>query len=1044
MKDLILQNNQNFGKPFSFIINKNLNKEQFSFDKRYQCIQGISEDKQDLTSSFSLSVYLSQPNTLHILKNNELKQIINLPQLPSFTNNSSNFKFIKSFHLYQRKQKKFTLLIIDSNLKLYQLDLFKKEKKRKDNNNQSTSNNNNVTTITIKKKNRSTSSTNLTTNNNGNINNNGNVNNNSENINLFKKEKIITGLTNIVTIKNQLFSTHGIILKEIDDNDLLFDFTKNLRDIDLQNIDCNITCIYSSFKNNKKILFPNEILFILSTNNYLIINQVIVKKKKKSCSIKEILKFQFSDLNNINYNTFTTNINFFYSLSTFINNENKEQDLPIKFQNQMNFFLDDQLIKYLFGTEVLLYLSSGFNLNIENITSNKKKEKNIGTIGMVGCKDGSIISFLTNHYQMIGQPQILIRLKEPIQNIIPFRIESNNNSKNVLDKLKCNAILFVGEKGYLYFIYLQKDGILQQHSYYLNKTITSSIIVKNQFLFTDTNGILYNNIEMREIPIYKGDIFSIHSTYFPSFVGTNRSNEYLTEVQTLNDSSISLSQFSGNLDESDIFGRSIVKQYGTCMIITKSGKLLKIKVPTHDLIDEHLGKSMRMKRIQLGIRDLIQQVDVIQNNIDQQEKEQQLLNFEIYSTNVAMHLLHEWQHQGNRLQCEMKAYTQRDQLESVVECNIYNGTEFHLFEQWSVIVIIEQDNSPIKSFSFSIKYLASKSTWNKIISLRDYFQKSLNPIKLTIYLTFTQREGQFSIPLHQQTFLFTDFMIRNLNEEEKNRNTLKQQIFKNLGMSSSSSSGNIIQTYQQNNTLSNDLLMNRVLDICQKANIGKTIPSNLQFPDLQQLSMNTNIIHTFKFRIQDDLFDNNSLDCWDKLFKFPIMSNNEDNVKSLMMNNNESLYKNNSNYNVSLLSQRGEELNMKITKISSSTTNNQQQYEFVLQGRNLPSLIAARHSILLKLSSYYQYLLSIDKEEAIMRHLPSKEELFSWIKSVQEIQNEILKLFNETKHLLINTKFKKEESNSTEEITIMMKEFSRIDQQIAYLYEETRKIKYIF
>ena len=493
------------------------------------------------------------------------------------------------------------------------------------------------------------------------------------------------------------------------------------------------------------------------------------------------------------------------------------------------------------------------------------------------------------------------------------------------------------------------------------------------------------SVELREI-MSTGDILLVHEL--------KNQNIYRNPNTNLD---VSLSQLSFTSDQRQ--KTFSLKPNGVCTVLTREGLFRHITIPSHDSIDESISRTVTLNRLQTGIRDMIVKLDdnqkILQNMADRENE----LNQEVYSLNIAMHLLHDWREQGKKLICNMECKTKKENLETLLECSVLNGSQFVLTNQWTIIIVLEQENSSSKCFSYPILYLEPGTLWNRAIPLLSSVNNLNRPFKVTLLLNFSYVESQFSMEIKRQEFNIMD-LVQPLNTQY--------------------------------------VIMKKNLDlVCLKStkhrlNALVNMEWNGNFSHLTSLISSTS--HGFKLRFNS--LEENFVKNWQSILQIPIR---HDLPKEILDRELVSLSQNNFSSPTSLISPYGHELKLKI----SPSIQTMHSFDILLQGSNFHSLILARHAILAKFQHFLSFRSELLQNEAYPR-LSSKDELVELIKTMQNFGDQIqnihvsLEQLERSVQLLFNNVNNMENS---EPLSLVLSKIISFDRSVIELFREIRQSK---
>nr|CAG4718017.1 unnamed protein product [Naegleria fowleri] len=604
-------------------------------------------------------------------------------------------------------------------------------------------------------------------------------------------------------------------------------------------------------------------------------------------------------------------------------------------------------------------------------------------ICLIGCEDGSIFCFPSNkniidRFSEMSCYRTILTVRNSVQNIIPLSISINTDNE------RYNSIICVS-------------------------------VIK-----------LFDSVELREIPsesnisvFHEFKAKKYHPFHFHSFPNTE----------------LSLSQLTFSPQDEK---KKHMRAKGACTVFTKSGNLEHIIIPSHTAIDDWLCHSVAPNRLQNGIRDMIQQVDESFTVLDASKREQEHLNREIYTLNTAMHLLHEWKEQGKRISSNIKCFTRKEDIQPVMECSVYNGTDFVLTNQWSskyfqynglvttpimqlvVIVLVDWHHHNLMCYSFPINHLDSTSTWMRTIPIT--FHSGHSSFNVSIILSFNQTEGHFSLVLKEQRFNLMDLLDTTLEQ-------------------STPRSHAYLSVPSPNNMRSTSM---RLRSLFQKYYKNKSIP---YFDHLNTLLTST-ISHSFKLKM-NPLEDRYTMN-WERMLRIPleeISSLSQDDWAAFIDSREATLSSNNFATPSLLKTPSGEHLKLKI-----STSLGGQAFDVFLQSNQFGCLLASRAAFLEKLKQYLLVRQKIDFTLASYPRITPKEEIIETIKSLQNIQtaaSQLLAEFEQVEELWHSLHSKRDKNHSDATVVstpntpllTLLHQLNSLDKKIVETMKELRQTK---
>ncbi|KAG2381907.1 hypothetical protein C9374_005699 [Naegleria lovaniensis] len=775
--------------------------------------------------------------------------------------------------------------------------------------------------------------------------------------------------------RDYFISSEGIIIKDISDTDVLQQLPESIYQI--QSIEPE--AIQNLFSEDAK----------RGGKHILLLSKMQIYKLFQDEETDELVLAPLCKAPS----TFHSRVNCLY----YSSNTSKISQLS----DQNSYILTEEFFQALFGSEFILMTSC---------------------ICLVGCENGRVFCFPSNkniieRFSEMSCYRTILTVRNSVQNIIPLSISGTNTSNE-----KCNSIICVSHEGHIVLLYHDGEQIIKR-SCFINLKIASSIVVKNQlivsndigslFSFTIYNKIpsndaltktsttikLFDSVEVREIPS-ESNIAILHELKARKYQPFN--------VLSFPNTELSFSQLKlTSLDEK----KRNMRAKGACTIFTKSGNVDHIIIPSHTAIDDWLCHSVASNRLQNGVREMIQQVDESFSKLDGAKREQDHLNREIYTLNTAMHLLHEWKEQGKKLASNIKCFTRKEDMQTVMECTVNNGTDFVLTNQWTIIVMVEWSNHKLECYSFPINHLESRSTWTRTILLSP--QSGYSSFNISVILSFNQTEGHFSLVLKDQKFNMMDLLDIHLEHS----NSLR---FISAPLS---------------NTMNPS---KRIRHLFRKH--YKSIP----YLDHLNPLLTSTISHTFKLKV-NPLEERYTMN-WENMLRIPleeISSLSQDDWVSLVDRRDAKLSSNNFSTPSLLRTPNGEDVKLKI-----STCLGGQGFEVILQSNQFGSLLASRTSFLEKLKHYLLVRQKIDFTLASYPRVTPKEEIIETIKAMQNIQTSASRLLAEFEQLekswhniLVNNHSESAMNSSNVSLLPLIHQSNSLDKKIVETLKELRQTK---
>jgi len=360
-----------------------------------------------------------------------------------------------------------------------------------------------------------------------------------------------------------------------------------------------------------------------------------------------------------------------------------------------------------------------------------------------------------------------------------------------------------------------------------------------------------------------------------------------------------------------------------------------------------------------------------------------------------MHLLREWKRQEKKISCTLRFLAKKEDIQPIVECTLKNDTDFTLTDQWTgmflklqffqlppVMILIEQERRQSRCHSFPITFLDCGYQWLRNIPLEDELSDYL-PFHVTVFLNFYQ----FSIQLQRTTFNILDMV--EICESSQNSNKLRTKSV--FGQSKK-----------------------RIHMLFEEFNKGRNLSNLVTQSDL------SNYMHGFKFRINplEEQWTHN----WEQLLRVSL--------SDTLWTPPQSTSNNNFTSSNTLRTYKGEEFRMRIAP-------NEQSHDVLLQGNKFSCLLSARQAFLQKLD----HTLKVRERSSELVHarMAPKEELVELIKSAQNLQKQVVSLFDELQNLELAWTEVRSPASSPGSTLRLVREASIMDRNLLELLKEIRQ-----